>query len=140
MPVSICINREQKLLLVKAVGEITSGDIQLYYTTLSGMPHVGTCNKAIVDFTAKDGCFGKGAMQALKQMGAQFHHRPALPKGAKMAVVVCSSLAFGFVRLFMASRGDHIWILPFKDMEKAVVWLGVTQGDITWSEGEGKLL
>ena len=63
-------------------------------------------------------------------MGLLFKHSPGLPQGTKVAIVVSSTLAFAFVRLFMASSGDHIVIRPFKSMEKALDWLGVEEVDI----------
>ena len=127
MSFSIHISHDKQLLYVLGKDTITASDIDQYYTKLRTTNGVEFCYKAIIDFSDNDVTFKHTPIKHIRALGLLFKHAPVLPEGAKMAIVVNNSLAFGFVRLFMASRGEHIMIRPFKSMEKAMVWLGVTE-------------
>ena len=130
MSFSIHINHDKQLLYVLGQDAITALDIDQYYTKLKTTHGVDLCHKAIIDFSNHGVTFKQTPTKSIRALGLLFKHSPVLPQGTKMAIVVSSTLAFAFVRLFMASRGDHIVIRPFKSMEKALDWLGVEEVDI----------
>lgn len=130
MSFSIHINDDKQLLYVLGQGAITASDLDQYYTKLKTTNGVDLCDKAIIDFSNHGVTFKHTPIKNIRALGLLFKHSPVLPQGTKMAIVVNSTLAFAFVRLFMASRGEYIVIRPFKSMEKALDWLGVKEVDI----------
>jgi len=119
-------------LYVHGHGEITAADIDQYYASLKATSGINHCCKALINLASEGVSLEQAPIKNIKSLGRLFKHNPILPEGTKMAIVVRSSLAFGFVRLFMATRGEHITIRPFKNMDKALFWLQVTEEDFQY--------
>ena len=130
MSFSIHVNHDKQLLYVLGKGAITASDLDQYYTTLKTTNGIELCYKAIIDFSDHGVTFKHTPTKNIRALGLLFKHAPVLPKDAKMAVVVNNTLAFAFVRLFMATRGEHLMIRPFKQMHQALDWLDVRKVDI----------
>lgn len=128
MSFSIHINHDKQLLYVLGKNTITVSDLVQYYTKLKTTNGVALCYKAIIDFSDHGVTFKHTPIKNIRALGLLFKHAPVLPEGAKMAVVVNNALAF--VRLFMATRGEHLMIRPFKHMHQALDWLDVSEVDI----------
>jgi len=138
MSFSIHINDDKQLLYVLGQGAITASDLDQYYIKLKTTNGVALCYKAIIDFSDHGVTFKHTPIKNIRALGLLFKHAPVLPEGAKMAVVVNNTLAFAFVRLFMATRGEHLMIRPFKHMYQALDWLDVSEVDIPQLDPLGK--
>lgn len=130
MPFSVDVNREKKLLYVVGEGRINTADIDAYYPSLEATAHVRICTKALIDLSGEGVSLKEAAIKHIRLLGLRFKHAPLLPENTKMAIVVRSTLAFGFVRLFMAARGERVAIRPFKNMQSALLWLNISDADI----------
>ncbi len=130
MSFSIHINDVKQLLYVLGKDAITASDFDQYYIKLKATNGVGLCHKAIIDFSDHGVTFKHTPMKNIRALGLLFKHAPVLPERTKMTIVVNSSLAFSFVRLFMATRGEYLMIRPFRQMDKALDWLNVSEADI----------
>ncbi|MDX8387205.1 MAG: hypothetical protein R8M46_01540 [Ghiorsea sp.] len=130
MKYSISVNVAQQLLYVNVKGSLTAEDIEGYYASLKEIDGVNICQKALIDITGPKASMKSVPVKSLKFMGMMFKNAPLLPQGAKMAIVVTTSLAYGFIRLFMANRGEGIKIRPFKHMNEALVWLNISESMI----------
>jgi len=85
----------------------------------------------LIDLQQPDISFKKLSVKSIRDMAVTFRISPLLPQGTRMAVAVNGTLAYGFVRMFMASRGDqHLLIRPFKKMEDALNWLEIENSDV----------
>lgn len=138
MSFSIHINDNKQLLYVLGKDAITALDLDQYYTKLKATNGVALCHKAIIDFSDHSVTFKHTPMKNIRALGLLFKHAPVLPEGTKMAIVVNSSLAFAFVRLFMATRGEYLMIRSFKQMDNALDWLGVSEVDMPSSQSDQK--
>ena len=130
MSFSIHINHEKQLLYVEGQGMITAEDIDQYYPDLKEKLGAEYCDKALVNLAEMGVSLKAAPIKRIRSLGLLFKHAPVLPEGAKMAIVVRSNLAFGFVRLFMASRGERVIIRPFKSMQQAMSWLSIIEQDV----------
>ena len=130
MSYDININAEKQLLYVCGQGQITSFDIDTYYSRLKEAGGVETCTKALINLSHKNVRIKGARLKNIRVLGLMFQRSPILPVGTKMAVIVSSTLAFGFVRLFMGVRGERMIIRPFKNMNDALIWLEISATDI----------
>lgn len=130
MSFSIDVNHDKQLLCVLGQGKITATDLEQYYPSLKATPGIELCDRALVNLADKGVSLKGIPVKNMRSLGLLFQRVPVLPAGAKMAIVVRSSLAFGFVRLFMASRGEGVMIRPFKSMSQAMRWLAITEQDV----------
>jgi len=130
MSFSIHINHDKQLLYVEGQGIITAADIDQYYPSLKAVSGIKDCDKALVNLADAGVSLKAAPIKRIRALGLLFKHAPVLPEGAKMAIVVRSALAFGFVRLFMASRGERVTIRPFKSMQQAMYWLSIVEQDV----------
>lgn len=130
MGFSMCTNSKVGLVHVCAEGILKASDIDGYYAQLKAVEGISTCNKALVDLMHSSVNIKQVPIRNIKALGLMFQNAPVLPPEAKMAVTVQSALAYGFVRLFMGSRGDGLIIRPFRKMDEALVWLGISESDL----------
>jgi hypothetical protein len=131
MGIHISIHERAKLLFVQGEAPFTSHDIETYYDQLKAHKGVGKCHKALIDLTGSGVNFKEIRIAAIRSLGIRFREKPLLPAGTRMAIVVTSKLAYGFTRVFMASRdSSEITIKPFLDMESAMQWLEIIDADI----------
>jgi len=121
------VNHDEMFLYVIGLGDLTGQDVGDYYNLLKTTEGVTRCQKALIDLSNP----GVGVkISSIKSLGLAFKSSPILPSGTKIAVVVRSSLAYGFVRLFMGNRGDGVETRPFKRMYEALAWLDLPESAI----------
>ena len=130
MPFELSINSDVRLLHVRAVGVISSMDIDAYYEQLQKLDGIRECNKGLIDFTMPGSRISGVSVSSIRNMSWQFKKAPLMKKGSQMAFVTPNKLEFGFVRVFMARRGDDITIKPFFKMNKALSWLKISDSEM----------
>lgn len=130
MAFSFSINKKKELLCVRPNSTLTSKDIDAYYNRLSEMDGIRDCSKALIDLTNPNLSMKGVSLTSVRNMSWQFKALPLMQKGSQMAFVIHSKLIYGFVRVFMARRGDDINIVPFSDMDDALEWLELSHSDL----------
>jgi len=124
------VNHDEMFLYVKGLGDLTGQDVDGYYNLLKHTQGVSRCDKALIDLSDSGVSVKHIPISSIKSLGLAFKSAPILPSGTKMAFVVRSSLAYGFVRLFMGNRGEGVITRPFKRMHEALVWLDLPESAI----------
>ena len=130
MAFNIGINTQKEFLHIRAEGVIQPAEIDGYYEKLSHTEGAGQCKISLVDLTYPGMSLREVSLLSVRNMGWQFKVRPIMPKGSKMAFVAKKNLVYGFVRVFMARRGEDLEIMVFSSMEEAMAWLEIEVSDL----------
>jgi len=130
MPFEFSINKKKRILCVGTDGVLTSQDMDTYYNRLREMGGIGDCSKGLIDLTHPNLSMKAVSLTSVRNMGWQFKALPLMQRGSRMAFVTHSKLVYGFVRVFMARRGDDIEIKPFTIMDEALHWLEISDADL----------
>jgi hypothetical protein len=128
MPIDFTIDKERKVLVACARGELSDADLLDYGQRLLDDPEIKQADHELVDLTdvSSGSLISAEGVRELARFWRGEYDRIA---AGKLAIVAPSDLAFGLGRMYQMLRDDGPdRIRIFRDMEEAWDWLGEPDG------------
>lgn len=119
MPIEYSYDAEERLIRTVASGDVTPADVAAALHQVSTepwfpAPSLADVREATASFTGEQ----------VRTVAANFRRFDPQFRNSPIAVIVSSDLSYGFVRMLGLLLDDVATIVPFRDVESAMAWLG----------------
>lgn len=124
MGISYRVDREQRIVFVVWVGDITAGDLMAHWTTLVADSEAMRCRGSVSDLR------GAGQLPHYETLrsSTQTRLRVGLPAGWKAAVIATEPHHRGVARQLAAVVGEFCEVECFDDAATALAWASFDRG------------